>query len=140
MIRPPPRPTRPYTLVPYTPLFRSPAGRHRRDARALPPPPRRADLRPRHGRLADPEPAGHHVLLGAAAGRPQGHGLAGVLQAAAGGGPGGRRAGPRLRRIRRGRRASRPRSEERRVGEECVSTGRFRWSPDNDKKKKNNTT
>src|SRR3546814_7452503 len=82
MIRPPPRPTRPYTLVPYTPLFRSPAGLHRRDARALPPPPRRADLRPRHGRLADPEPAGHHVLLGAAAGRPQGHGLAGVLQAA----------------------------------------------------------
>src|SRR3546814_16362095 len=26
------------------------------------------------------------------------------------------------------------RSEERRVGKECVSTGRFRWSPDNSKK------
>src|SRR3546814_11942278 len=28
------------------------------------------------------------------------------------------------------------RSEERRVGKECVSTGRSRWSPDNYKKKK----
>src|SRR3546814_20110501 len=27
------------------------------------------------------------------------------------------------------------RSEERRVGKECVSTGRYRWSPDNKKKK-----
>src|SRR3546814_15152329 len=30
------------------------------------------------------------------------------------------------------------RSEERRVGKECVSTGRYRWSPDH--KKKNNKT
>src|SRR3546814_16986824 len=29
------------------------------------------------------------------------------------------------------------RSEERRGGKECVSTGRYRWSPDNKKKKKN---
>src|SRR3546814_11548329 len=29
------------------------------------------------------------------------------------------------------------RSEERRVGKECVSTCRSRWSPDNEKKKKN---
>src|SRR3546814_19969332 len=29
------------------------------------------------------------------------------------------------------------RSEERRVGKECVSTGRSRWSPDNLKKKNN---
>src|SRR3546814_11908160 len=28
------------------------------------------------------------------------------------------------------------RSEERRVGKECVSTCRFRWSPDHEKKKK----
>src|SRR3546814_12811330 len=31
--------------------------------------------------------------------------------------------------------ASRPRSEERRVGNECVSTCRSRWSPDQSKKK-----
>src|SRR3546814_20974452 len=32
------------------------------------------------------------------------------------------------------------RSEERRVGKECVSTCRSRWSPYNKKKKKNKTT
>src|SRR3546814_15536685 len=32
--------------------------------------------------------------------------------------------------------AARKRSEERRVGTECVSTCRSRWSPDNDKKKR----
>src|SRR3546814_18450588 len=32
--------------------------------------------------------------------------------------------------------ATGPRSEERRVGQECVSTGRSRWSPYNYKKKK----
>src|SRR3546814_18808553 len=31
-----------------------------------------------------------------------------------------------------------PRSEERRVGKECVSTFKFRWSPDHSKKKKFN--
>src|SRR3546814_13001083 len=31
------------------------------------------------------------------------------------------------------------RSEERRVGKECVSTGRSRWSRDHSKKKKNTT-
>src|SRR3546814_14880098 len=31
-----------------------------------------------------------------------------------------------------------PSSEERRVGKECVSTCRFRWSPHNKKKKKQN--
>src|SRR3546814_20779062 len=30
--------------------------------------------------------------------------------------------------------AGAPRGEERRVGKECVSTGRSRWSPDHDKK------
>src|SRR3546814_19951782 len=32
-----------------------------------------------------------------------------------------------------------PRSEERRVGQECVSTCRYRWSPYHKKNKKNNT-
>src|SRR3546814_15785953 len=32
-----------------------------------------------------------------------------------------------------------PRSEERRVGKECVSTCRTGWSPDHSKKKKNTT-
>src|SRR3546814_13232004 len=32
--------------------------------------------------------------------------------------------------------ASRQRTEERRVGKECVSTWRYRWSPDIKKKKK----
>src|SRR3546814_12342137 len=32
------------------------------------------------------------------------------------------------------------RSEARRVGKECVSTGRSRWSPYHSKKKKNNTS
>src|SRR3546814_18922580 len=32
------------------------------------------------------------------------------------------------------------RSEERRVGKECVSTCRSRWSPDHSKKKKNKKT
>src|SRR3546814_14679913 len=31
------------------------------------------------------------------------------------------------------------RSEERRVGQECVSTGRSRWSPDNENKNKKQT-
>src|SRR3546814_18902977 len=31
-----------------------------------------------------------------------------------------------------------PRSDERRVGKECVSTGRSWWSPDHEKKHKNN--
>src|SRR3546814_12149080 len=37
------------------------------------------------------------------------------------------------------RRPHRPRSEERRGGKECVSTGRFRWSPDHSKKKQKKT-
>src|SRR3546814_12903596 len=40
----------------------------------------------------------------------------------------------RLHRLRRDRHPFR--SEERRVGKECVSTCRFRWSPDHSKKKK----
>src|SRR3546814_18741893 len=37
-----------------------------------------------------------------------------------------------------GKDASGRRSEERRVGKECVSTGRARWSPDHYKQKSNN--
>src|SRR3546814_12656266 len=37
-----------------------------------------------------------------------------------------------------GQMPSRGRSEERRVGKECVSTCRSRWSPYHEKKKKNN--
>src|SRR3546814_14205430 len=33
--------------------------------------------------------------------------------------------------------ADRDRSEERRVGKECVSTGKSRWAPDDKKKKRN---
>src|SRR3546814_12485654 len=35
--------------------------------------------------------------------------------------------------FRGGDEADRPRSEERRVGKECVSTCRYRWSPDHSK-------
>src|SRR3546814_3435492 len=37
--------------------------------------------------------------------------------------------GPRLRRLRRAKHGHDQRSEERRVGKECVSTCRSRWSP-----------
>src|SRR3546814_13456169 len=36
------------------------------------------------------------------------------------------------------RKSDRDRSEERRVGKECVSTCRYRWAPDHNKKKKQN--
>src|SRR3546814_11306898 len=39
-----------------------------------------------------------------------------------------------------GPRRARDRSEERRVGKECVSTYRSRWSPTHKKKKNRNTT
>src|SRR3546814_15324080 len=46
------------------------------------------------------------------------------------------RASPRAAVIRSASGAGRRRSEERRVGKECVSPGRYRGSPDHDKKKK----
>src|SRR3546814_2404388 len=42
---------------------------------------------------------------------------------------GGTRVGPRRRRLKGERRTATGRSEERRVGKECVSTCRSRWSP-----------
>src|SRR3546814_20045288 len=122
MIRRPPRPTRTDTLFPYTPLFRS-----RQAARAallgdripepepgqaprqppLLPAPRRADGAP------DPRPAVraglHHRRRPPAPGRR------------------GRQAGIG---------AEQPSSEERRVGEECVSTCKDRRSPPHKKKQK----
>src|SRR3546814_20134952 len=40
--------------------------------------------------------------------------------------------------VRRADQMMQERSEERRVGKECVSTGRSRWSPDHKKKQKSN--
>src|SRR3546814_15620145 len=48
-------------------------------------------------------------------------------------------AGLRLCAVRRHQRRARPRSEERRVGKECVSTCRSRWSPYHSKKKNKQT-
>src|SRR3546814_11686943 len=53
--------------------------------------------------------------------------------------PGGRMPVVVARR-RRDRRGRASRSEERRVGKECVSTCRSRWSPYHSKKKTKNTT
>src|SRR3546814_418211 len=51
-------------------------------------------------------------------------------------GVGRRRPATELKRARGAWSGGAIRSEERRVGKECVSTGRSRWSPDNKKKKK----
>src|SRR3546814_13688013 len=110
MIRRPPRSTRTDTLFPYTTLFRS-----RR-------PSVRGPVRDQHD---DPVAAGcadigHHQL-----GRglvEMGGGF--VQQQDVGIGEQGARDGER--------------SEERRVGKECVSTCRCRWSPYHEKKNKKN--
>src|SRR3546814_17896811 len=49
------------------------------------------------------------------------------------------RCDPRMTQQRGDKRLIACRSEERRVGEECVSTGRSRWSPEHLKKNKTNT-
>src|SRR3546814_17691326 len=107
MIRRPPRSTRTDTLFPYTTLFRSYAVM-------------KIELLDREPRC-DRAPGGCCVLLTAQ--RDQF-----ILRIA-----------PRQRSHRAGRSAfefdvidalvGRDRSEERRVGKECVSTGRSRWSP-----------
>src|SRR3546814_19015723 len=75
-----------------------------------------------------------------AAGRSQQH-KPGCRCAGCGAGGERTREGRRPRRWRRGLRATRlrarPRSEERRVGKECVSTCRCRWAPSHSKKKNN---
>src|SRR3546814_12364330 len=106
MIRRPPRSTRTYTLVPYTTLFRS-------DAAAF---------------------KGRDACLGGGQGRTR----VGDFRL----GVGENTVAPRFSRLNFGprgcdvalvpikdRQRHRKRSEERRVGKECVSTCRSRWSP-----------
>src|SRR3546814_13270062 len=131
MIRLPPRSTRTDTLFPYTTLFRS-RGNRRRDSdrhrlhepRRLSRPhaglDRREGHRPRRhplrGRLrpADPAevvpPAPHELKGQEPAGKP------------------GQQNGPLRGRLSKRLISSAKRSEERRVGKECVSTCRTRWS------------
>src|SRR3546814_11065823 len=111
MIRRPPRSTRTDTLFPYTTLFRSAAdARQHHLARALA---ERNDADHR----GDPDDDAEHGEEGAQAvrlHRAQRHdeGLGETI------GDGTQRSPP-----------GDGRSEERRVGTECVSTGRSRWSP-----------
>src|SRR3546814_12989818 len=122
MIRRPPRSTRTDTLFPYTTLFR--AGGGVCAGAALP-----GD----RGGAVRAAAAGGVAVAGAAAGG----GGAGAVGAGAGGERGAardravaRRGRDRYWRGRGGGRGGRGgRSEERRVGKECVSTGRSRWSP-----------
>src|SRR3546814_14817242 len=105
MVRRPPRSTRTDTLFPYTTLFRS-------DVAAV----HRAVELTAFARLAD-DRDGHPLELGGDL-----LGLATALQV----------VGLELRalRLEAGEIVlRRPRSEERRVGKECVSTCRSRWSP-----------
>src|SRR3546814_14588780 len=118
MIRRPPRSTRTDTLFPYTTLFRS-AGSHHRSIGL-------------EGRF-DVEKADAVDLIDAR--RPEIGGAAEEdlrdLLAA------------ELRPIllqESGRTGDRRRSEERRVGNACVSTCRFRWSPYHEKNKKKQNT
>src|SRR3546814_13800389 len=110
MIRRPPRSTRTDTLVPDTTLFRSVL----RVAGVV------ADFPPDRIVAFEIETGQHHGAL-----RQAGHGP----QQLGGGGNGAGRAGGDHRCGRR--------SEERRVGKECVSTCRSRWSPYPSKKKHN---
>src|SRR3546814_19504485 len=101
MIRRPPRSTRSDTLFPYTPLFRSESDRRHA-----------AGIRPAGGGALGPGGRcamhQHHV------------GVAGMDTI---------ERGPDMLMIIAGGTAA-ERSEERRVGKECVSTCRSRWSPD----------
>src|SRR3546814_11132856 len=125
MIRRPPRSTRTDTLFPYTTLFRS--GDHRKG--------RRIGFH-RRSSLGHPQrPWRIHGCGHLSEDQGGQHGDAGALLA--------RRdnAGPTVMRPQRSTLASvrylpAGRSEERRVGKECVSTCRSRWSPFHSKKKK----
>src|SRR3546814_21103541 len=118
MILRPPRSTRTDTLFPYTTLFRSrglAADRRRRLCGKRPGPVLVAGLRRPELRLADRQ----HWLAGQLRDqRPPGAVRALHLRPRV---RGRRRAGLRQRAV--------DRSEERRVGTECVSTCRTRWSP-----------
>src|SRR3546814_16363364 len=114
MIRRPPRSTRTDTLFPYTTLFRSgDFSALDRDVEVLP---------------------DKHALAGKV---EVAHSLAGHGDSSLGKGRDGPRSMAAPRRIARGPplsghlRVQATRSEERRVGKECVSTCRSRWSPYN---------
>src|SRR3546814_19315200 len=118
MIRRPPRSTRTDTLFPYTTLFRSGVvaaveqGDHPRQGGA-------EGVRAQRGALG-------------ALQVPDGEVLDGPEQALRGGteeAPGKRARLQRPGAVGQARRAPGARSEERRVGKECVSTCRSRWSP-----------
>src|SRR3546814_20413817 len=112
MIRRPPRSTRTDTLFPYTTLFRSVTQRAGAEGRDLARAPRRCRRRgadgPRRARTGVPS--------------EHGAGEAQRLRGADGGGEDAF-AGTDQPCVDVGR------SEERRVGKECVSTCRYRWSP-----------
>src|SRR3546814_13920910 len=123
MIRRPPRSTRTDTLFPYTTLFRSKgpvvASTQRRGETS-------------GGAATANSTTSPGVMFGTAARQ--------VANSEAGRAPAGRHA-TRVERERwkAGRRPLRwRRSEERRVGKECVSTCRAGWSPYHEKKKKKN--
>src|SRR3546814_12122682 len=112
MIRRPPRSTRTDTLVPYTTLFRSLSNRLLLGDEL------------EAGRLVEVEPEGGEFA-------PVRFGAYTFIA------PGDRWMTPPVKRFRHWLQAIVPatRSEERRVGKECVSTCRSRWSPFHLKKK-----
>src|SRR3546814_18489608 len=125
MIRRPPRSTRTDTLFPYTTLFRSSAGtgvllaRRVRLGRAAQRDQRFPAFPDRDRRCADPL----HPGAGARAETHAHHPVARLALDLLGSEPGYSPAGgPGVIRRRR--------SEERRLGKECVRTFRSRWSPD----------
>src|SRR3546814_15356108 len=120
MIRLPPKSTRTDTLFPYTTLFRSDRQHHHRGSRD----PRADDGRHRPAVPQDGAP----LRLGTQRHRddrePGGDPRDAPVDPESGLGPD------------RGAGVDATRSEERRVGKECVSTGRTRWSPYHYKKQK----
>src|SRR3546814_19327652 len=108
MIRRPPRSTRSDTLFPYTTLFRSPV---------------------LDGRVALITGSGSGIGF-AIAQRLAAHGAKVVLSGRS------RTHGEAAEKMLRDMGAQAKRSEERRVGKECVSPCRSRWAPSHDKKNK----
>src|SRR3546814_15126339 len=134
MIRRPPRSTRTATLFPYPTLFRSFGIDHaRHPVEAV------GARRPHHRAVigvADRERLGERIMERDVGAAEIAHRIGAVdtVRAAMRGQPLVHLAAvPRLV-------LHRPRSEERRVGKECVSTCRSRWSPYHYKNKNRNTT
>src|SRR3546814_18121762 len=115
MVRRPPKSKRTDTLFPYTTLFRSTSV---------------GSSSPRtSGRSAPPESPVEPFFLQCIRGFGASYHGSSLLVPATGGGSGYSSAPYK-------RRSVDSRSEERRVGKECVSTCRSRWSPNHSKKKK----